>query len=60
LPGDIRQNKPVSGHTLPPHHHFFTLKVNLTFAIRTEKRLFLGTHHPATLDFKGVIFQNWL
>jgi len=25
---------------------------SLTFAIRTEKRLFLGTHHPATLDFK--------
>jgi hypothetical protein len=26
LSGDIRQNKPVSGRTVPPQHHFFTLK----------------------------------
>ena len=33
---------------------------NPTFAIRGEKRLFLGMHRPVTLDFKGVNFQNGL
>jgi len=32
----------------------------LTFAIRTEKQLFLGTHRPLTLEFRGVNFQNGL
>ena len=33
---------------------------NPTFAIRTEKQLFLGTHRPVTLEFKGVLFPNGL
>ncbi len=34
--------------------------INPTFAIRTEKQLFLGTHRPVTLEFKGVNFPNGL
>jgi len=30
--------------------------INPTFAIRGEKRLFLGMNRPETLDFKGVYF----
>ena len=33
---------------------------NPTFAIRTKKQLFLGIHRQATLEFKGMIFQNGL
>jgi len=31
-----------------------------TFAIRAEKRLFLGMNRPASLDFQGMDFQNGL
>ena len=34
--------------------------LNLTFAIRVEKQLFLGMNRLATLDIKGVNFQNGL
>jgi len=33
---------------------------NLTFAIRGEKRLFLGMNRLETLDFKGMDFQKGL
>ena len=35
-------------------------RLSPTFAIRAEKRLFLVMNLPATLDFKGVNFQNGL
>ena len=38
----------------------FVATFNPTFAIRGEKRLFLGMKRPETLDFKGVNFQKGL
>ena len=32
------------------------IEINPTFAIRAEKRLFLGMNFPASLDFQGVNF----
>lgn len=40
-------------------NHEFTMP-NPTFAIRAEKRLFLGMNRPASLDFQGMDFQNGL
>ena len=37
-----------------------TIAFSPTFAIRGEKRLFLGMKRPETLDFKGVNFQKGL
>ena len=36
------------------------VSINPTFAIRTEKRSFLGINSLETLDFTGVDFQNGL
>ncbi len=38
----------------------YAMTVNPTFAIRAEKRLFLGMNRPASLDFQGMDFQNGL
>ncbi len=53
---------------LPPHakgvvvfaHGSGSGRFSPTFAIRGEKRLFLGMNRHETLDFKGVDIQNGL
>ena len=44
----------------PKLYHESSPSTSPTFAIRTEKRSFLGIQRLATLDFTGVDFQNGL